>query len=70
MSKRSHTLVPREPKMRQSISFSREQHDLLAKIAEENDVSFCWVVRYACGLLVKSHDGNKSLRDLKMEGYV
>jgi hypothetical protein len=42
-----------EPKLRQSISFTKEQHDALSAIAEKNNVSFCWVVRYACDLLVR-----------------
>ena len=55
MSKRA----AEEPKLRQSISFSKEQHKAIAEIAEEYDVSFCWVVRNACTLMIQEKRANK-----------
>jgi hypothetical protein len=48
-----------DPKLRQSISFTKEQHKAIAEIAEQYDVSFCWVVRYACDLMVKEKRTSK-----------
>ncbi len=48
-----------EPKLRQSISFTKEQHAAIAEIAERYDVSFCWVVRHACDLLVRETSANR-----------
>jgi len=48
-----------EPKLRQSISFTKEQHAAIAEIAEKYNVSFCWVVRHACDLLVQETNTNR-----------
>lgn len=61
MSKR----ISDEPKLRQSVSFTKEQHKAISEIAEKYNVSFCWVVRYACDLVVKENlAGNISLHKL------
>ena len=61
-------LVRQKEKTRQSISFSKEQHASLAKIAADNDVSICWVVRHACEMLVKNYDKSELLDGLKSGG--
>ncbi len=68
MNKRSQTVAAHKLKVRLSVSFSKEQHDLLAKLAADNNVSICWVVRHACDLLVDSHDKNIPLHGLKSDG--
>jgi len=57
----------REPKLRQSITFTKEQHDAIAQIAEQNQVSFCWVVRYACTNLIKERGSHKPLHNLQTD---
>lgn len=57
-----------DAKLRQSISFTKQQHKALAEIAEQYNVSFCWVVRYACDQFVQETRAAKvSLPNLSAE---
>lgn len=55
-------------KFRQSISFTQEQHKALSELAHSNKVSFCWVVRHACDLLIReaATANGKNLIDLSI----
>src|SRR5690606_18329176 len=54
-------------KIRQSVSFSQEQHDALMELADINDVSFCWVVRYACNILIRESKKGSHLLELSLD---
>lgn len=49
---------------RQSISFTEEQHQAINEMAERYNVSFCWIVRYACDQLLKQHTDTNTVLDL------
>lgn len=66
MSKSSKSASVHEVKVRLSVGFTREQHDALAKLAADHNVSICWIVRHACDLLVDSQDKNMHLHNLKL----
>ena len=53
--------------IRQSISFSKQQHEALSRIAEKNNVSICWVVRHACDLMLKECGEQRTLHNLPVE---
>lgn len=48
-------------KCRQSVTFTQEQHEALLELAEFNNVSLCWVVRYACTKLIDESAKKKKL---------
>lgn len=56
--------VKEQAKVRQSVTFTQEQHDALCELAETYDVSFCWVVRYACNLLLSESSKKKRIIEL------
>lgn len=64
MNKSSQAAKGHKATVRLSVTFTKEQHDLLAKLASENNVSICWVVRHACGLLAESRDKDTFLHGL------
>ena len=70
MNKRSQTVAAQRTKVRLSVSFTKEQHDLLAELAADSNVSICWVVRHACDLLIKSNDKNMPLHGLESNGVL
>jgi len=47
--------------VRQSVTFTKQQHDALAQVATANNVSIGWVVRHACNLLINNLDGSTTL---------
>ena len=57
----SDTAVAENPKTRQSVTFTKRQHDALSDIAARNNVSVCWVVRHACDLLIQKQKQDKHL---------
>ena len=59
--------VKEQAKVRQSVTFTQEQHDALCELAEINDVSFCWVVRHACKLLLSESSKKKKLIELPID---
>jgi len=58
--------VSEQAKVRQSVTFTKEQHAALQELADCNDVSFCWVVRHACKLLLIQSSQKKNLIDLSL----
>lgn len=53
--------------VRQSITFTQTQHDALLELANSNQVSFCWIVRHACDLLLSESSKRKKLIELSTD---